>query len=190
VIEPQFPDGSTRGPESLRFHWKSGDWYEHDIHACYWRQKTSLPTSWTARLWRWKHYAATKRQASRYLIDIPTTLPVGRFGGSNPGRGKKFVSSSKRPDRLWGPRNLVFKGYRRSSPNVKRPESKANHLLPNSAEVSNGCRYTYASLFSFKTWTEESFTSFYLRNIGDCKSTRRKNPNTFYLLFVRTTDSV
>jgi hypothetical protein len=27
------------------------------------------------------------------------------------GRGKKFVSSPQGPDRLWGPLNLISKGY-------------------------------------------------------------------------------
>ena len=31
-------------------------------------------------------------------------------GGKNPGRDKRCVFSTKRPDRLWGPANLVFNG--------------------------------------------------------------------------------
>jgi hypothetical protein len=31
---------------------------------------------------------------------------------SIPGRGKRFLSTPQRPDRLWGPPSLLSKGYR------------------------------------------------------------------------------
>ena len=36
--------------------------------------------------------------------------------GSNPGRGKKFFFSAKRPDRLWGPSTLLFNTCRGALP--------------------------------------------------------------------------
>jgi hypothetical protein len=38
--------------------------------------------------------------------------------GSSPGGGEIFRT---RPDRLWGPPNLLYNGYRFSLPGVKRP---------------------------------------------------------------------
>ena len=40
---------------------------------------------------------------------------------SIPGRGSRFSSSLKRPDRLWGTPSLVFNGYRNSTLELKRP---------------------------------------------------------------------
>jgi len=31
--------------------------------------------------------------------------------GSNPGRGKRFFSSPKHPDKLWSPSSLILIGY-------------------------------------------------------------------------------
>jgi len=33
---------------------------------------------------------------------------------SIPGKGKRFFSSSKHPDQLWGPPSLLFSGYQGS----------------------------------------------------------------------------
>ena len=47
--------------------------------------------------------------------------------GSNPCGGETFLT---RPDRLWGPPSLLFKGYR-----VQRPGRGVDHPPPSSAEV-------------------------------------------------------
>jgi hypothetical protein len=45
----------------------------------------------------------------------------------------------QRPDRLWGPLNLLSNGYRGAlSPRLKRPGREADHSPPSSAEVKNG----------------------------------------------------
>jgi hypothetical protein len=45
-------------------------------------------------------------------------------------------SSLRRPDRLWGPPNLLCNGYRGAlSPGVKRQGREADHSPPASAEV-------------------------------------------------------
>jgi hypothetical protein len=54
--------------------------------------------------------------------------------GSSPGRGKKFVYSPQRPDWLWGPPCLLYKGYQ----GVKWPGREADRSPPFSAEVKNG----------------------------------------------------
>jgi hypothetical protein len=62
--------------------------------------------------------------------------------GSNPHSGKKFFSSPKRPDWLWGPPSLLFNGYRGSLSGVKRPGREVNDSPPCSAEIKNEWSYT------------------------------------------------
>jgi hypothetical protein len=57
--------------------------------------------------------------------------------GSIPGSAR-FFSSSQRPDRLWGPPNFLYNGYRGHSPReVKRQGREADHslLVPRSIKV-------------------------------------------------------
>ena len=48
-----------------------------------------------------------------------------------------FLSSPKRPDRVWGPSSLAFNGYRGSFQGVKRLGRAVDHSPPSSAEVNN-----------------------------------------------------
>jgi hypothetical protein len=51
--------------------------------------------------------------------DSPARIVMGyRLDGwgSSPDRGKRFFSSLQLPDRLWGPHNLIYNGYRRALP--------------------------------------------------------------------------
>ena len=50
--------------------------------------------------------------------------------GFNPAKGKRFISSSKRQTRFWGPPSLLFDGYR---------WREANHAPPFSA-VAQGAK--------------------------------------------------
>jgi hypothetical protein len=45
---------------------------------------------------------------------------------------KKLLSSPNCPDKLWGPPNLIFKGYQRLSlsPGVKKPQHELTTHLP------------------------------------------------------------
>ena len=52
--------------------------------------------------------------------------------GSNPGGGDIFRT---RPDRPWGPPNLLYNRYRVSFPEVKQPVRSVNHPHLSSAEV-------------------------------------------------------
>jgi hypothetical protein len=45
--------------------------------------------------------------------------------------GSRIVSSPRRPDRLWGPPNLLYNGYRGSFPGLKRQRREADHSPPN-----------------------------------------------------------
>jgi hypothetical protein len=71
------------------------------------------------------------------LVGIPTGYGLdGR--GSISGRGKIFLFSYC-PDRLWGQRNLLSKGYcGEISPKIKLPGREADHSPSFSAEVKNG----------------------------------------------------
>jgi hypothetical protein len=57
--------------------------------------------------------------------------------GLNTGRGKKFFSSSKFPDRFWGQLSLLFNGYRGSFQVVKWQWPDVDLSLPPRAEVKN-----------------------------------------------------
>ena len=57
--------------------------------------------------------------------------------GSNPGSGKKFSSSPKRPDPLWGPLSLIFSGYVGSYPWAKLPGCAVGHSSASGAEFRN-----------------------------------------------------
>jgi len=66
-----------------------------------------------------------------------TTARTWAVQSSNPGTGKKFFTSPKRPARLWVPTSPLFKGYRGSYQRVKRPESDVNHSHQPSVAVKN-----------------------------------------------------
>jgi hypothetical protein len=55
--------------------------------------------------------------------------------------GPRIFSSPQRPDRLWGPPNLLFYGYRCSLPGVYWPGREADHLPPTSVDVKETYLY-------------------------------------------------
>jgi hypothetical protein len=56
--------------------------------------------------------------------------------------GVRIFTSPCRPDRLWGPPNLLSNGYRGAlSLRVKRPGRESDHSPPTSAEVKKICLY-------------------------------------------------
>jgi hypothetical protein len=62
----------------------------------------------------------------------------------------RIFSYPRRPDRLWGPPNLLSNGYRGAvlSPRVKRQGREADHSPPTSAEVKKMWIYTYTPRWS------------------------------------------
>jgi hypothetical protein len=59
--------------------------------------------------------------------------------------GSKIFTSPYRPDRLWGPPNLLYNGYWGSFPGVKRQGREADHSPPTGAEVKKMWIYTSTS---------------------------------------------
>jgi hypothetical protein len=57
---------------------------------------------------------------------------------SIPGRGNRFISSSKRPDRLWGPPNFYLVGTGALSSGVKLPGHNANTMQLPRTSFPNG----------------------------------------------------
>jgi hypothetical protein len=56
--------------------------------------------------------------------------------GLIPGKGTRFFSSAKRPDRLWGPPSLLYNGYLELFPReLKRLGSEADCSAPSSADL-------------------------------------------------------
>jgi hypothetical protein len=72
------------------------------------------------------------------IVPQPTTLPRAPYLPV----WSRIFSFPRRPDRLWGPSNLLSNGYRGLSLGVKRPGREADHSLPASAEVKKMWIYT------------------------------------------------
>jgi hypothetical protein len=80
-----------------------------------------------------------KKVSQVSIVGIATGYGLdGRGVGVRVPVGPRIFSSPSRPDRLWGPPNLLSNGYRgpgNLSPAVKRPVREADHSPPASAEV-------------------------------------------------------
>jgi hypothetical protein len=63
-----------------------------------------------------------------------------------------FLFSTPLPDQLWGRSSLLFNGYRRLSPEIKRPGREANHTPPSNAEVKNAWSYKSTPPYVFMEW--------------------------------------
>jgi len=64
------------------------------------------------------------------------------------GSGKRFLSSPKYPDRLWGPPSLLFNRYRGSVPAEKRSGRDIDHSPPYSTEVKNEWSYSSTPFYT------------------------------------------
>ena len=87
------------------------------------------------------------------------------------GRGKRFISALKLPDRLWGPPSLLFDGTWGSFLAVNRPGRGADHSPPCRAEVKNVWSYTSTPSICLHGVEKDKFTvylSFIDRVIRPC----------------------
>jgi hypothetical protein len=71
------------------------------------------------------------------VVSIVARLRTRPSGVPMPAGLGVFLSSSNRPNRLWGQPSLVFNGYWGSFPGVKRPRRGVDHSPTSSAEVEN-----------------------------------------------------
>jgi hypothetical protein len=74
------------------------------------------------------HYTASHSQRRWSSVTAVRTSHLAQ----NPGGAEIFRT---RPDRPWGPPNLLYNGYRVSFPGVKRQGRGVDHPPPSSAEV-------------------------------------------------------
>jgi hypothetical protein len=72
---------------------------------------------------------------------------ANRYGLDSPGIESRWEIFHTRPERPWGPPNLLYDGYRVSFPGVKRPGRGVDHPPPSSAEVKERVElYLYSPL--------------------------------------------
>jgi hypothetical protein len=82
---------------------------------------------------------------------LPSQNPTWPDPGLKPGR-RGGKPATNRPDRLWGPPNLLSNGYRGVGgyfPGGKAAEPEANHSPPASAEVKKMWIYTSTPPYAF-----------------------------------------
>ena len=65
--------------------------------------------------------------------------------------------SGTHPDWPWGPRNLLYDGYRLPFPGVKQPGRGINHPPPSSAKVKEGVKLYLYSPFE-PSWPDTGWT--------------------------------
>jgi len=72
-----------------------------------------------------------------------------RNGGSNPVRGKSFISPPRWPNKLWSPSNLLLNEYLRLCLGVKQLLRVPHQLPLSSVGVKNEWSYTSNSSYAF-----------------------------------------
>lgn len=87
---------------------------------------------------------------------------------------KRFFSSTRSPDRLWGQHDLILDVFRNSFMGIKRPEREIPHSPPSSAEFRNEWSYTSLPTPRMSTWRGQE--KLYLFTC-----TRRQVSNTLWI---------
>jgi hypothetical protein len=92
-------------------------------------------------------YTLRKGAWIRYSDWLRAGRPMGSEFESR--KGKKFFSSPRRPDCLWGPPSPIHWVPGALSPAVKRPGLEADHSSPTSAEVNTMWIYISTPTYAF-----------------------------------------
>jgi hypothetical protein len=113
------------------------------------RHGTSMGTAWCVwirlnSLWSQCRVLSPHAKKRRPACNVPTA-GVWSYLNCPASRGiviefhaeARDISSSNRPDRLWGQHGLLLKGHRASFPGVKLPKREADNLPSSSAELTN-----------------------------------------------------
>jgi hypothetical protein len=85
------------------------------------------------------------------------------------GRSKRFFSSSKRPECLWGPLVLICDLYPDSFQGIKLSGREANHSHPYIAEARNEWSCTSTSLCAFKNAGSQHFTVYLVVSVPEIR---------------------
>ena len=97
--------------------------------------------------------------------------------GSNSARCMCCISSTKRPERLWGPPVLPSNGYQHSFLGVQRPGCEVDHPPSSSAMVKNERSYTSSPLICLIDVNSDfTFTS---KSNGNSVNTNSNNSNIY-----------
>jgi hypothetical protein len=90
------------------------------------------------------------------LVGKATRLQVGRPRNRVliPGRGKRFITLTQRPDRLWFPASLIFNGKRGIVSGVKAAEAWSWPRTQSHKQVINDRSYTFSPLYAFMSCTQ------------------------------------
>jgi hypothetical protein len=81
--------------------------------------------------------------------------------------GSRIFSSPYFLDRLWGPPNILYNGYRGSFPGVKRPGRETDHSHPASAEVKKMWIYATTPPYTFITLSFMTFVIHFMESMVD-----------------------
>ena len=131
-------------------YWVPPPTYTHGSHAHYTCQRSKLAHTtnmcFSQNLSNIKHFhrphLVAKKKRNHTVQSVQRRAAGWEIQGSNQGEGKILSLFHTLSNRLWGPPNNLYIGYRWYFPVVKRLGSGVFHTTPNDACVKNGWRYT------------------------------------------------
>jgi hypothetical protein len=85
---------------------------------------------------------------------------VIQFGVRKPDGKKDFPSLDTHSGEPWKPLGLLYEGYRRPLPGVKRPGRDVNQAFPSIVGVQNGQNFIATPLCDFMVWTGRKTLAF------------------------------
>jgi hypothetical protein len=139
--------------------------------------------SWYVYLWLTNGFVRVTEVFSRWSVFHHSSILVYRSWdsifsinqtdrSSDAARGKRFLSSPKHPDRLWGPPSLLFNGYWAFYPKVKRKGLEANLSPQSSAKVKDNWNCTSAPCMCLCGVSRKNVTFYPLSSIPSSSGPR------------------